>query len=192
MSWVSLMARIKKTKSKDPEEAKPPAPPPPAIMAPSLTNIYLHNILNQLKLLTGIATDSLAVEEKILAILDQVFEVRDFELFQFQGDQIMAITGVQVGGTGTFQISFVPPNGVPLSSGPTVAADDPLVTLSAVDSNSQFTASVGAGDTGTSFNITVSGMNGATPPVALSHVFNVPILAAPPLQITDFGLDQIS
>jgi hypothetical protein len=173
---------------------KKPLPPPPAPQPqpPSLTNIYLHNILNQLQTLNTTANNSLVVQGKILGILDAVFEVRDFQLFQFEGDKIMAITGVPVGGTGTFQISFLPPNGVPLSSGPTVAADDPLVTLSAVDSSFQFTASVGAGDTGTSFNVTVSGVDGATPPVALSHVFNVPILPSPTPQITDFGLDQIS
>jgi hypothetical protein len=180
-----------KKKKKEPEEVKPPLPPPQPL-SPNVTNFLLKNILSQLQTLNVTATNSLLVQEEILTILEGVFEVRDFELFQIIGDQIMAITGVQVGGTGTFQISFVPPNGVPLSSGPTVAADDPLVTLSAVSSTFQFTASVGAGDAGTSFNVTVSGMNGATPPVALSHVFNVPILAAPPLQITDFGLDQIS
>jgi len=102
----------------------------------------------------------------------------------------MAIAGVQVGSTGTFQISLVPPNGVPLSSGPTVVTDDPLVSLGAVGSNLQFTASVAAGDTAASFNVTMSGVNGAGSPI--SHTFNVPVLAAPPPQVTDFGLDQLS
>ena len=102
----------------------------------------------------------------------------------------MAIAGVQVGSTGTFQISLVPPNGVPLSSGPTVVTDDPLVSLGAVGSNLQFTASVAAGDTAASFNVTVSSVNGAGSPI--SHTFNVPVLAAPPPQVTDFGLDQLS
>jgi hypothetical protein len=135
--------------------------------------------------------ESLVVQRKILAILDGVFEVRDFQLFQFEGDQIMAITGVGPGQTKAFQISFVPPNGVPLSSGPTVATSDPLVTLSPVDSNAQFTASVGQSDVAPTFDVTVSGMNGATPPVAISHTFTIPI-PVPPVQITDFGLDQIS
>ena len=102
----------------------------------------------------------------------------------------MAINGVQVGSTGTFQIGFVPPNGAPLQSGPTVSVNDPLVTLGAVDANDQFTAAVGAGDTGTTFDVTVAGVNGAG--TAISAVFSVPILSAPPPQITDFTLDQVS
>jgi hypothetical protein len=180
-----------KKKKKEPEEVKPPLPPPPQPLSPNVTNFLLKNILSQLQTLNVTATNSLLVQEEILTILEGVFEVRDFELFQITGDQIMAITGVPAGGTGTFQISFVPPNGVPLSSGPTVATSDSLVTLSAVDSSFQFTASVGASDVAPTFDVTVSGMNGATPPVAISHVFTIPI-PVPPVQITDFGLDQIS
>jgi len=54
----------------------------------------------------------------------------------------------------------------------------------------QFTAAVAAGDTGASFNVTVAGVNGAG--TAISHVFNVPILQPPPVQISDFSLDQLS
>ena len=100
------------------------------------------------------------------------------------------ITGVQAGGSGDFQVSLVPPNGVPLQSGPTVTADDTNVVLGAVGSDLKFTAAVAAGDTAASFNVTVAGVNGAG--TALSHVFNVPIIQAPPVQVTDFGLDQIS
>src|SRR5215472_4561710 len=129
---------------------------------------------------------------KILNILERVFAVTDFILLQRQGDMLMAITGIQAGATGTFQIGFVPPNGVPLQSGPTVSADDTNVSLGAVSTDGQFmfTASVAAGDTAASFNITVAGVNGAG--TAISHVFNVPIIQAPPPQITDFSLNQVS
>jgi len=102
----------------------------------------------------------------------------------------MAINGVPVGGTGTFQIGLVPPNGVPLQSGPTVSADDTNVTLGPVGSDLSFTAAVAASDTGTSFNITVMGVNGVG--TSISHVFNIPILAPPPVQVTDFSLNQTS
>lgn len=114
----------------------------------------------------------------------------DFALFQVEGDSFMAINGVLVGSRGTFQIGFVPPNGVPLPSPPTVAVDDPKVTLGAVDGSNQFTADVAADDTATSFNLTVSGTNAAG--AAISRTFNVPVLAPPPPQITDFTLDQVS
>lgn len=102
----------------------------------------------------------------------------------------MPITGINVGSSGAFQIGLVPPNGVPLQSGPTVTTDDATVSLGAVDTNLQFTASVPASDTAVSFNITVSGVNGAG--VAISHVFNVPIIQAPPAQVSDFSLNQLS
>ena len=45
------------------------------------------------------------------------------------------ITGVQAGATGTFQIGFVPPNGVALTAGPTVTVDDSNVTLGPVSTD---------------------------------------------------------
>lgn len=121
-----------------------------------------------------------------------IHQVTGFRLFQIIGGKEMPISGIQAGSTGTFQIGFVPPNGVPLQSGPTVSSDDPLVTLGPVstDGTFTFTASVDASDANTSFNITVAGVNGAG--AALTHSFNVPIIAAPPPQITDFTLNQIS
>lgn len=103
----------------------------------------------------------------------------------------MPINGVQAGATGTFQIGFVPPNGVPLPTPPTVTVDDTLVTLGPVSTDGlfTFTASVAATDTAASFNVTVSGINAVG--TAISHTFNVPIIAAPPPQITDFTLNQL-
>ena len=129
---------------------------------------------------------------KILAILERAFAVTDFQLFQRTGDFVHMITGVQAGATGTFQIGFVPPNGVPLPSPPTVTTTDTNVTLSGVstDGNFTFTAAVAASETATSFPITVSGTNAAGAP--LSHTFTVPVIAAPSPQITDFTLNQLS
>lgn len=129
---------------------------------------------------------------RILDILDRVFAVVDFKLYQRIGDVIMAITGVQVGSTGTFQIGFVPPNGVPLPSPPVVSTDDTLVTLGPVSTDGlfTFTAAVAASDIAASFNVSISGTNAIG--VSLSHTFNCPILAAPKTQITDFSLDQLS
>src|SRR5215831_831446 len=48
-------------------------------------------------------------------------QILDFTLKQINPKGVpMPITGIPVGGSGTFQIGFVPPNGVPLQSGPTV------------------------------------------------------------------------
>jgi hypothetical protein len=118
----------------------------------------------------------------------------DFTLTQLRGDTFMAINGVVVGTVGTFQISFVPAtNFIPLPSLETITVDDPNVTLSAVDANNQFTATVASTDTSASFNVTVAGTNDKG--AALTHVFNVPILPTPPpppTSITDFDLAQLS
>jgi hypothetical protein len=136
-------------------------------------------------------------------ILEQVREIRkavvpatitDFTLTQIEGDMEMAINGTVVGTTSTFQIGFVPAtNFIPLPTPPTVAVDDTNVTLGPVAADFTFTAAVAAGDTGTSYNLTISGTNDKG--VALTHVFNVPILPTPPpppTSVTDFSLNQVS
>jgi hypothetical protein len=133
--------------------------------------------------------------ERIAHTLNQLVsinQVTDFELFQIIQGESMAINGTQQGSTSTFAIGLVPAtNFVPLTSGPVVSVDDTLVTLGPVDPKTlQFTASVAATDTGASYNLTISGVNGAG--TAISHVFNVPILAAAPVQVTDFSLNQVS
>ncbi len=127
-----------------------------------------------------------------LKSLASIYQVRDFELFQIdKGEILMAINGTAAGSTSTFQIGMVPATGfVPLTSGPTVTVDDPGVVLTQPDKTGTFTAAVPAGDTGTSYNLTVSGVNGAG--TALTHVFNIPILTPVPVQVTDFSLNQIS
>ena len=106
------------------------------------------------------------------------------------------ITGTVVGQQSLFQIGFVPgTNFLPLASGPTVSVDDPNVTLSPVSTDGKFTftASVAAGDTGASYNLTISGTNDKG--AVISHTFNVPILPTPPppaTSITDFSLNQLS
>jgi hypothetical protein len=135
-------------------------------------------------------SDERRLLHKIIEILNHVFAITNFTLSQRQGDFITMITGVQVGATGTFQIGFIPPNGVPLTSGPVVAVDIPAdVTLGAVTPTFQFTAAVSPTSTATVFNLTISGVNGAG--TSISHTFAVPVIAAPPPQILDFSLDQV-
>lgn len=106
----------------------------------------------------------------------------------------MPINGTVVGTTSTFNIGFVPAtNFVPLTSGPTVSVDDTNVTITQPDASNNFTAAVAAGDTGASYNLTITGVNGAG--ATITHTFNVPILPTPPpppTQITDFSLTQVS
>lgn len=121
--------------------------------------------------------------------------ITDFELHQINSrGESMPITGTVVGTTSTFNIGFVPAtNFVPLLSGPTVTVDDPTVVLTPVDASNNFTASVPAASTGKSYNLTIAGTNGDG--LALSHVFNIPIQPVappPPVQITDFSLNQVS
>jgi hypothetical protein len=124
-------------------------------------------------------------------------ELRDhvtgFTLSQVSGDDSMAITGVVVGQSATFQIGFVPStNFIPLSSGPLASSSDPLVVLGAVGADNRFTATADATDTNTSFIATITGVNDQG--VSLTHQFTIPLLPAPPpppTSITDFSLDQV-
>lgn len=121
--------------------------------------------------------------------------ISDFQLFQINQGVAMAINGIVVGATGTFQIGFVPPtNFIPLTSGPAVAVDIADVTLGPVDStNFTFTATVTSTSTATQCTVTVTGVNDQG--VNLSHPFVIPILPTPPpppTSITDFSLNQLS
>lgn len=134
--------------------------------------------------------DAILIALGILIVEDHV-QVTDFALSQIQGDKKMALTGTALGTTSSFNIGFLPANeDEPLQSGPTVAVDDTLAAVTQPDANQDFTVSIPATDTATSYNVTVSGVNGAGQPV--SHVFNVPILPAPAVQIADFSLNQLS
>ena len=125
-----------------------------------------------------------------------------FGLNQIQGGSMAAkakgvLTGVPVGGSGTFQESPLPVGSAGLQTGtvPSYSVDDPLVTLSASPDGdpTKVVASVGAGDTGTSFNMTVSGTNTLGNPI--SSVFNIAILPAvtpPPVPSTGFDLNQLA
>jgi hypothetical protein len=142
--------------------------------------------------------DALLKGQNILIVEEgeeEAQQVRDFTISQIQGDfSAMPITGTVVGTTSTFNIGFLPAtNFIPLSAGPTVAVDDTTVTLTAVDASNNFTASVPAGSTAASYNLTISGANGAG--TALIHTFNIPIQPVPPpppVQVTDFSLSQVS
>ena len=137
-----------------------------------------------------------ALEELVFLEREELREsVVDFTLSQLRGDTFMPISGVVVGATGTFQISFVPAtNFIPLPSPPTVSVDDTNVTLGAVDPTAfTFTATVASTDTATSFNVTVAGVNDKG--TSLTHSFNIPILPTPPpppTSVTDFDLSQLS
>jgi len=153
-------------------------------------SFFDHDIVRELRRIGDALWELVYLERN-----EQRHHVVDFSLVQINQGVQMAITGVVVGATGTFQIGFVPAtNFIPLSAGPAVAVDDTNVTLGPVDATTfTFTATVGSGDTATSFNLTITGTNDKG--TALTHSFNVPILPVPPpppTSITDFSLNQLS
>ena len=102
----------------------------------------------------------------------------------------MPITGIQVGGSGVFQALTVPSNAVPFQSVAFVSSD-PLVTLTQDPTDqTKVTAAVDASDTAASFQLTVNAVNGVGAP--LTHVFTIPLTAAPPPQAVDIDLNQLS
>lgn len=102
------------------------------------------------------------------------------------------ITGVQVGGSGTFQESFVPTNAA-LPAGQqlsvTWTVDDPLVTL-APSAGTSVVASVDPTDTATSFNLTARGTSAALPGPITSGPVNVPIIPQPAPLPTSLAVNQ--
>jgi hypothetical protein len=103
------------------------------------------------------------------------------------------ITGVPVGGSGTFVESFVPSNSA-LPAGAVLSVtwtvDDPLVTLAPSADGTSVVASVAASDTATSFNLTATGTSAALPGPITSGPVNVPILPAPPPLPTSLAVNQ--
>lgn len=100
----------------------------------------------------------------------------------------MAITGVQVGGTGQFTAK---PNGALQSASvPAWSSADPLVTFVPAGDGLSAAVSVGAADTNASFALTVSGVNSAG--AAITTTVTVPITPAPPAPATGFDIEQVS
>ena len=103
------------------------------------------------------------------------------------------ITGVPVGGSGTFQESVVPTNAaLPAGASITITwtVDDPLVTLAPSADGTSVVASVAATDTSTSFNLTATGTSTALPGPITSGLVNVPILPTPPPLPTALAVNQ--
>lgn len=113
----------------------------------------------------------------------------------------MPITGVAPGASGTFAATPLPAGAaLPAGTTPTWSADNPLVTLTPVASDTTGLSVVAALDptiTGTSFNLTVSasftGQDGTvkTPTTTAS----VPITGGtppppPPAEVTGFDIEQ--
>ena len=104
------------------------------------------------------------------------------------------ITGVPVGGSGTFQESFVPTNAaMPAGSvlSVTWTVDDPLVTLTPSADGTSVVASVDIKDTATSFNLTAVGNSAVFFPAAIgSGPVSVPILPTPAPLPTSLAVNQ--
>ena len=109
------------------------------------------------------------------------------------GGHTTMITGVPVGGSGTFVESFVPSNAA-LPAGASIVitwtVDDPNVTLAPSADGTSVVASVAASDTATSFNLTATGTSAALPGPITSGPVNVPILPTPPPLPTSLAVNQ--
>jgi hypothetical protein len=175
------------------------------------------NIERELEKILGATQAGLRIENESFAVLSRIERKLDqllrlygpavcFTITQFSGGTTMSrlkatfpgpIVGTPVGGTSTFGFSPIGANGQPglLQAGnvPAITVDDPNVTLVPSADGSSVSASVAATDTGSSYNLTVAGINSLG--AAISTVFNVPILPAvvPPEQpATGFAAEQLS
>jgi hypothetical protein len=127
------------------------------------------------------------IEEEILAGNKPLPE----SLTILQGGKM--ITGVPVGGSGTFVESFVPTNAaLPVGAVLSVVwtVDDPLVTLAPSADGTSVVASVGATDTAAAFNLTATGSSAALPAPITSGPVSVPIIPLPPPLPTSLSVTQ--
>ena len=100
----------------------------------------------------------------------------------------MAITGVQVGGSGNFTAT---PNGaLQAGSVPAWSSDDPNVSIAPAGDGLSATVNLSSAETGSAFNLTVSGVNSAG--ATISTTVSVPVLPAPPPPATGFDIEQSS
>jgi hypothetical protein len=156
-------------------------------------SIFNQQEIHLLQAILSSVNRSVILSEEILAILEKAFAVHSFNLSQVQqGGALMPITGVPVGGSGTFQETPDPP-GSTLVGNPTFTSDHPEVTLSPspdADPTKVVATASSTAVAGSAFNLTVSGTN--TLGTAISTVFSVPILPAVPPVATGFTLTQLS
>jgi hypothetical protein len=140
----------------------------------------------------------------ILAVLERIYQVLTLpQGFTISQKGYPMITGIQVGGSGTFQESYIPVNAA-LPAGASLSlvwtADDPLVTLAPDAAGDSVVATVPAGDTQGSapagqqgsFNLTVTGtFSGISPlPAPITGTANVPIMPAPAPLPTGLEINQ--
>jgi hypothetical protein len=93
---------------------------------------------------------------QILSLLERLQPITNVRIFQRKGAKLMAITGITVGGQGTFQVEPVPSTAsLPQGVTPQWTASDPSISLAASSDGTSVVASVPAGSTLTTFNLTV-------------------------------------
>ena len=113
----------------------------------------------------------------------------------------MSITGINVGGNGTFEADPVP-TGTTFPSGTvdTWTADDPSITITPANpadpTDTQVVVGVPAGSTLTTFNLSVSVQmppdSSGTAPAPFTSTVAVPVIAAPPPPPTGVVINQVA
>jgi hypothetical protein len=113
---------------------------------------------------------------------------KGFKISQL-GGQGMAITGIPIGGMGSFKAVTDPPESA-LQAGniPVWTSDDPLSSLTPSADGLSVNVAVANTDTGTSLNLTISGI--ASDGTAISTVTNVPLLPAAVTPAKGFVVSQ--
>jgi hypothetical protein len=104
-----------------------------------------------------------------------------------QGDMTMAITGIVLGATGTFQEQPSPAgSSFPTGTTFTWTSDDTLTTLTPSADTTQVAVATSASDTATSFNLTCTSSTGVT------GTANVPLLPGQAVGPTGITINQLS
>lgn len=118
---------------------------------------------------------------------------KSLAIIQLGGNDDMPITGVPVGGSGTFVESLVPTNAaLPAGQVLTVtwSVSDPTVTMVVSPDGTSVVVSVPAGNTNSSFNLTATGTSPALSAPITSGPVAIPIIPTPPPLPTALTINQ--
>ena len=158
----------------------------------------LKQILAELKIISGLEQQNANGIALLVGVLvrhyPSSFIIKQLRSKPLQGDDPMAVTGIVLGQTGTFQEVPLPAGSVfPAGTTFTWFSDDTLTTLTPSADGTQAAVATSASDTATSFNLTCT--SSFTPPggpAPLVSTVNVPLLPVPVPTPTDMTINQIS
>jgi hypothetical protein len=141
--------------------------------------------------LEWIARELTDISSSLRQLVSVVVKMQAATGFKISQKGAAMITGIQKGAVGQF-VAVTDPPGSALQPGsvPVWSADDPLVSMTPSADGMSVAVQTSAGDTATSFNLTLTGVNSAGS--TISTKVNVPLIPAAQVPAGGFLINQTS